>query len=130
MRVFSNFFLDVKTNIWQNKLANQRNLSTPIFDHQSLEGNKDPTVLIQRYLEKPLVIHARKFDIRQWFLVTSFHPVEAWIFDGCYFRFSGENYTLDSLDDFVHLTNHSIQVTKLNKKKNEFEELFDGKQLF
>ena len=49
-----------------------------IHDNQE-KSQKDPTVLIQRYIEKPLIVHGRKFDIRQWFLVTSFDPVKDWI---------------------------------------------------
>ena len=48
--------------------------------HENQEkSQKDPTVLVQRYIEKPLIVHGRKFDIRQWFLVTSFDPVKDWI---------------------------------------------------
>ena len=49
-----------------------------IHDNQE-KSQKDPTVLVQRYVEKPLIVHGRKFDIRQWFLVTSFDPVKDWI---------------------------------------------------
>ena len=78
-------------------------------------------VLIQKYIEHPLIVHGRKFDIRQWIMVTSIFPLEAWIYDGCYIRFSGENFDLDNLSDFIHLTNHSVQATKLNKVGKSFD---------
>jgi tubulin monoglycylase TTLL3/8 len=90
-------------------LSDIETYSKELYENLEVSAKKS-NVLIQRYLEHPLIILNRKFDIRQWILVTSFDPLQAWIFDGCYFRFSGEDFTLDCLDDFVHLTNHSVQA--------------------
>ena len=95
-----------------------------IQKHQE-DRDKPKTVLIQRYIEKPLIIHNRKFDIRQWFLVTSFKNPKCYVYDNCYVRFSGEDFDLANLDDFVHLTNHSIQVTKVKKNKCTYESLME-----
>ena len=51
---------------------------------------QDPPKVAIETESKPL--ERRKFDIRQWFMVTSFDPLEAWIYDGCYLRFSGINF--------------------------------------
>ena len=63
-------------------------------------------VLIQKYIEHPLIVHGRKFDIRQWIMVTSLNPLEVWIYDESYIRFSCEKFDLDNLSDYIHLTNH------------------------
>ena len=67
--------------------------------------------IVQKYIEKPLILDCgRKFDIRQWVLVRSFVPFEAYIFEKCYCRFSSEKYSNDQYSNTKkHLTNYSKQ---------------------
>jgi hypothetical protein len=52
--------------------------------------------IVQKYIENPLLLECkRKFDIRQWVLVTKFQPLTAYAFKNCYGRFSSTKYTND-----------------------------------
>ena len=74
--------------------------------------------VIQKYIENPLVIQNRKFDIRQWVLVTDLSPLTIWMFDTPYIRFSAEDYNIDDFKNiFSQLTNNSI--AKHSEKFNE-----------
>ena len=65
--------------------------------------------IIQKYIENPLVINGRKFDIRQWVLVTDLNPLTVWIFETPYVRFGAENYHIDDFKNvFSQLTGNSI----------------------
>eukprot|EP00826_Nyctotherus_ovalis_P033192 TRINITY_DN2679_c0_g1_i5.p1 TRINITY_DN2679_c0_g1~~TRINITY_DN2679_c0_g1_i5.p1 ORF type:complete len:378 (+),score=76.62 TRINITY_DN2679_c0_g1_i5:64-1197(+) len=83
------------------------------------------TFVIQKYVEEPLLIEGRKFDIRVWVLVT--HEVDCYFFKEGYLRTSSAEYKIDmeNLDNrFVHLTNNAVQ--KHSDKYGSFE---DGNQM-
>ena len=81
--------------------------------------------VIQKYIERPLLINKRKFDIRMWVLVTQ--EMQGYLYTQGYLRTSSEEFTLDkdSLgSEYVHLTNNAVQ--KNGPSYGQFE---DGNQL-
>ena len=70
-------------------------------------------------LERPMIIHNCKFDIRQWFLLTSVQPLVIWMYKESYLRFSSQEYDLVNFHESVHLTNHAVQKRYVNGKRDE-----------
>ena len=48
--------------------------------------------VIQKYIENPMLIMKRKFDIRVWVVIPTWNPLRIYIFKECYFRFGGLDY--------------------------------------
>lgn len=68
--------------------------------------------VIQKYVHNPLLLDGYKFDLRIYVLVTSFSPLEAFIYRRGFARLSTHKYSMDPRDidnKFVHLTNASVQ---------------------
>lgn len=68
--------------------------------------------IVQKYLAKPLLFDGYKFDLRLYVLVTSFSPLEVFIYKEGFGRFASRPYDVESAtlaDTYIHLTNSSIQ---------------------
>ena len=79
-------------------------------------------IVIQKYIENPLVIKGRKFDIRQWVLVTNFNPLTVYLFDTPYIRFGAEEFHLDDFKNiFSQLTGNSIAKHSEKFENSEIE---------
>ena len=76
-------------------------------------------MVIQRYVPNPLLLDGYKFDLRLYVLVTSFHPLEAFIYTEGFGRLATEPYSLAHgarHNLFVHLTNSSIQKERTDAR--------------
>lgn len=77
---------------------------------------RDTQFVIQKYIENPLLVEGRKFDIRQWVLIQDYNPPRVYFYEESYLRFCMDDFSLDNIHNrFVHLTNNSVQ--KHNKAK-------------
>lgn len=84
--------------------------------------NKEDTI-VSLYVDRPLLINDKKFDMRIYVIVTSFNPLRVYLYDEGLARFATEPYTNDQdilKNKFVHLTNFSINKRNVkNFVKNE-----------
>ena len=63
----------------------------------------------QKYIERPLLIRGRKFDVRVWVFVTGVAPLRVWMWREPYLRFCAETYALDDVSNaFKHLSNNAV----------------------
>ena len=81
-------------------------------------------ILIQKYIEKPLLYQGRKFDIRLWVLFIGNKPDDVYIFKEGHLKATCGNYDLNSKDIYVHLTNYSIQ-----KYNSDFSKIEIGNEI-
>jgi len=85
--------------------------------------------VVQKYIERPLLIDQRKFDIRLWVLINccDLSNQRCYLFSEGYIRTSSYPFSLsqESIDQpFVHLTNNAVQQHDQNYGKLE-----EGNQL-
>lgn len=88
--------------------------------------------IVQKYIENPMIIAKRKFDLRQWVLVTDWNPLTIYFYNEFYARLSVEEYTNSDItldNPYIHLVNNSIGKNSENFHKvieTEYHDLLEG----
>ena len=58
----------------------------------SIKDSNPIKYVVQKYIEKTLLINKRKFDMRQWILITSLKPLKIYRYSEPYIRVSAHDY--------------------------------------
>nr|XP_014273460.1 uncharacterized protein LOC106679052 isoform X3 [Halyomorpha halys] len=124
--IFEKYFPDTKhdghRNLWIVKPSNGScGRGVKVFKRlNEIQQYCKPTnsYVIQKYIENPLLIYQTKFDVRQWFLITSVYPLVIWMYNECYLRFCSQQFSLTNVHESVHLCNNSIQYKYKNGIRN------------
>ena len=73
-------------------------------------------MIVQEYINNPLLINDLKFDIRIYVLMTSINPLKLYIFEDGLVRFATEKYSNKMSDlgnNYIHLTNYTVNKDSL-----------------
>lgn len=66
--------------------------------------------IVQRYIQLPLLLGGKKFDLRLYTLVTSHNPLVIYIYRSGFGRFTHSRYDTHDLNSLSsHLTNVAVQ---------------------
>ena len=74
-------------------------------------------IIIQKYIENPLLYQGRKCDMRIWVLLT--HNMKVYVFKEGHLKTCSIEYNINSKDAFAHITNYSFQKYNSNFQKYE-----------
>lgn len=116
--IFRTEFQKYPNTLWIMKPAS-RSQGKGIFLVQSLgavskwvpenSGQVEPYV-IQRYIDRPLLLGGKKFDLRLYLLCTSMSPLKLFVYRSGFARLSHQPYTTDDVKNRgVHCTNVAVQ---------------------
>jgi hypothetical protein len=116
--------LDAGKNLWIVK-PTHANRGTGIRMFRSLAAiqahlaEKGGTMVVQKYVECPLLLMNRKFDIRCLVFVDV--QMNVYMYQDSYVRMSSYTYDTENLEDrSIHLTNYAVQ--KKTEAASQFEE--------
>ena len=115
-----NFSKNYDNNYIQNKITLSLEDNTNNNNDEQKDNNNKNTmkrVLLQKYLENPLLYNGRKFDMRIWVLLN--HEMNVYMFKEGHLKATSEKFNIKSNNLFIHLTNYSVQ--KYNIHFSEFE---------
>lgn len=120
------YFVNGSKNIWIVKAGRKSRgrdiaLFSELHELKAITSHNNSWV-VQKYIENPLIIYRKKFDIRQWVLISNSDPLTIWVYKKAYLRFSLEDYNDDNISNpFIHLTNNSISKTSHKFNSSEIK---------
>jgi hypothetical protein len=114
----------VKPGEFSNRGSGIKLFPSPAAAASSIEEflANDYSVVIQKYIEKPLLYEGRKFDIRSYGLIATQNGInfESFFYPHVYVRTASEPYDLRNLENrLVHLNNDAVQKHGKNYGKTE-----------
>lgn len=113
---YSSKYISYKRNSYLNKFLNAgKSKNKPNCNSKKYRSNN---MIIQKYIQQPLLYNGRKFDIRIWTLID--HHMKIYIFKEGHLKTCSVNYKHHSTSKYIHLTNYSLQ--KKNPNFNKYEE--------
>lgn len=89
-----------------NKLSQVKRWSNNKSQNFSYANCRD-TYVISKYIDNPLLIGSKKFDLRMYVLVTSWKPLTVYKHEQGFARFCAVKYNLDAdelANNFMHLS--------------------------
>ncbi len=142
MSVFTEEFKRYPNSLWILKPSNKcqgqgitlvnktSKLKKINFNNKTITENNtqitiNDTYVISKYIDNPFLIGGKKFDMRIYCLVTSFHPLKAYLYKQGFCRFCNEKFSVDVSDInniYIHLTNVAVQ-----KKYEKYSSSHGGK---
>ena len=101
------------------------NFNKKITNENNQTINTNDIYVVSKYIDNPFLMGGKKFDMRIYCLVTSFHPLKAYLYQQGFCRFCNEKFSVDISDInniYMHLTNVAIQ-----KKYEKYQKTNGGK---
>ncbi|XP_055599964.1 tubulin monoglutamylase TTLL4-like isoform X2 [Uranotaenia lowii] len=108
--------------------ASARGTGIKVVNRWSQIPKRKP-LIVQRYVDRPLLINGSKFDLRLYVLVTSINPLRVYMHTDGLARFASVKYSEKSdtlCDRYMHLTNYSINKLSNNYSANEDADACQG----
>jgi len=68
-------------------------------------------MIVSNYIDNPLLINKKKFDLRIYVAITSINPLRIYVYQEGLVRFATEEYSNNKKifgNPYIHLTNYSI----------------------
>ena len=103
-------------NLGNSFSASPKNDMYELTEH-AFHKYRSTLIVVQKYIERPLLYFGRKFDIRIWVLLT--HDFKVYMFNEGHLKCCSVKYDLNIDDNFTHLTNYSFQ--KYNNNFGKYE---------
>lgn len=104
---------------------------TGLLDIDNSESITKKSWVVQKYIENPLIILNRKFDIRVWVIVSSWNPLKVFYYNQPYVRFGAQDYDTSNIGNlFSHLTNNSINSKMLRMADDKKFDKIPGNMWF